>query len=290
MKKKIPKIKKIVKDFFTNFYKVLRKPEMVILPGNLAFFFVLAIIPIFALISYGASILNLSMDILYNFIETSFSAELADMILGVNFNTHIGINFFIIVLIGLFIASNGADSIITASNTIYGIQNKSWLRRRVKAIGMTFLLIILLLFMLIVPVFGNTIINLIKEVNSNSLITNRIIATFHLLKGPISWLIIFIIIRIIYQIAPDKKSKNRVLNYGALFTTIGFIIGTKIYSIYVTKYAAYQALYGGLASIVVLMIWIYFLAYIFTVGMALNYEKDNAGELLKSGIIKKNEK
>ena len=285
MRKRLNNAKLTVKDFFKNIIKVLRRPDMVILPGNLSFFFVLAIIPSLSLISYGASILNLSVDYLYNFIANSFSAEIANLILGVNLSYEAGIHFFITVIVGFYIASNGADSIITTSNTIYGIENKSWLKRRIKALGMSLLIVILFIFMLIVPVFGNTIISLIEEVNLNSGVSRQIIAIFNLLEGPITWLIIFVIIKIIYKIAPDKKPKGRVINYGALFTTVGFIVGTKVFSLYVNNYANYSHLYGGLASIVVLMIWIYYLSYIFVVGMSLNSQKDDE-KLLKNGTIK----
>lgn len=285
MKKRIDKAKYTIKDFLDNFIKVLRRPDMVLLPGNLSFFFVLAIIPTLGLISYGASILNLSTDFLYDFIAHSFSSEMADLILGVNLGNNVGIQFFLTVLLGFYIASNSADSIIIASNTIYGIENKSWLKRRIKAFGISFLIVLLLIFMLIVPVFGNTIITLIEDVNLNSNITNRIIATFDLLKGPISWIIMFAIIRIIYVVSPDSKPNGRIINYGAVFTTVGWIIGTKIYSTYVSNYADYSALYGGLASIVVLMMWIYFLSLIFTIGIALNSQKDK-NNLLKTGTIK----
>lgn len=273
-----------IKDFFDNFKKVLRRPDMIVLPGNLSFFFVLAIIPLFSLISYGASILNLSVDFLYSFIARSFSNDIADIVLGVNISNTFGIQFFITLIIGFYVASNGADSIITASNTIYGIENKSWLKRRLKAFGMSFLIVLLLVFMLIVPVFGNTIITLIEDVNFNPVITSRIVNIFNLLEGPISWLIMFAIIRIIYMVAPDHKPKNRVVNYGALFTTVGWVLATEIYSTYVTHYAEYSYLYGSLASIVVLMIWIYFLSYIFTIGIALNSQKDEI--LSKTGTIK----
>jgi len=285
VKKRIDKAKNTIKDFFENFIKVLRRSDMILLPGNLSFFFVLAIIPTLGLISYGASVLNLSTDILYDFIAHSFSSEMADLILGVNLGNSVGFQFIITILVGLYVASNSADSIITASNTIYGIDNKSWFKRRIKAFWISFLIVLLLIFMLIVPVFGSIIINLVEEVNLNSVITNRIIAVFDLLKGPISWLIIFAIIRIIYVVAPDKKPKNRVVNYGAIFTTVGWIISTKIYSTYVNNYAEYTALYGGLANIVVLMIWIYFLSYIFTIGIALNSQKD-VNNLSKTGTIK----
>jgi membrane protein len=284
VKKRIDKAKTSIKDFFANFKMVVRRPDMVVLPGNLAFYFFLAIIPIIALISYGASILNLSTDYLYNFMAKSFSSEIATLILGVNLSNNTGIHFFIISIIGFYIASNGANSIITTSNAIYGIKNKSWGRRRLKAFGMTLLIVILLIFMLIVPVFGNTIIELIKDVYSNTKITNKVIEIFNLLKGPVSWLIIFIIIKILYSIAPDRKRRNRVINYGAVFTTVCWILGTWLFSAYVTNIADYSALFGGLASIVVLMIWVNFLSYIFTIGMALNCQKDEIN-LTKTGTI-----
>ncbi len=284
MKKRIGKAKNSVKDFFKNFIKVLRRNDMIVLPGNLAFFFALAIVPAFGFISYGANILNLSTDVLYNFLAKSFSTDIADIILGVNLSSNVGIYFIITLLFGLYIASNGADSIITTSNAIYNNTNSPWLIRRVKAIGITFLLVLLLIFMLIVPVFGNTITNFIKEVNLNSAITKQILNIFELLEGPISWIIMFVFIKIIYTIAPDKKHKG-VINYGAWFTTIAWILGTKLYSSYVTNYANYNALYGGIASIIVLLIWIYFLSYIFVVGIALNSQKDD-DTLLNTGTIK----
>lgn len=289
MKVKLKKAKKTIKEFFNNFFKVLRRRDMVILPGNLSFYFVLAIIPVLSIISYGASILNLSVDYVYDFISKLFSSEIANLILGVDLSSNAGIQFFITLIFGLYIASNGADAMIIASNTIYGVDNKSWLKRRVKALGMTLLIVILLLFMLIVPVFGNTIISLIEEVNINSQITNKIVSIFELVNGPLSWLFMFAIIRIIYIVAPDKKPKNRVVNYGAIFTTFGWIIGTALYSLYVNNYGSYVALYGGLANIVVLMIWVYFLSYIFTIGIALNSQEDE-NNLLKTGTIKINKK
>ena len=282
---RINKAKATINDFFTNFYKVLRKPNMIILPGNIAFYFVLALIPSLSLIGFGASFLNLSTDVIYDFITHSFSKEIANMILGVNLTEIGGIEFILTIIIGLYVASNGADAIILASNNIYNVENTSWLKRRFKALGMMFLIIILLIFMLIVPVFGNTIITLVQEVNMNSLITSRVVKIFNLIQGPISWIIMFGFIKMLYYIAPDKKRKSMVTNYGAIFTTIMFVVGTKLYSMYITKYATYTALYGGLANIIVLMIWLYFLSYIFTIGMALNYEKDEYN-LLKNGSKK----
>ena len=77
------KLKSEVKEFFDNFIKVLKRPEMAILPGQLAFFFVLAIVPTITLISYGASLLNLSTDVIYDFLANAFSKDIASMLLNI---------------------------------------------------------------------------------------------------------------------------------------------------------------------------------------------------------------
>ena len=108
---------------------------------------------------------------------------------------------------------------------------------------------------------------------SEKIITN-ITLVISVLKGPISWFIIFIFIKVIFTMAPDKKIPSHGVNKGAIFTTVGFIVITYIYSLYTTSFARYDVFYGNLASIVVLMIWFYLLSYIFTIGLALNYREE----------------
>ena len=71
--------------------------------------------------------------------------------------------FGLIIIIGLYFASNGASSIIVTSNTIYGIEDQGFLRRKIKAIIMTLFMILLFLFILVVPLFGDSIISLINS-------------------------------------------------------------------------------------------------------------------------------
>ena len=70
--------------------------------------------------------------------------------------------------------------------------------------------------------------------------------------------------------APDKPIPSRTTTYGALFTTIGWIVSTEIYSFYVREFAHYNILYGSVANLIILFLWIYILSYIFVLGMALN--------------------
>ena len=196
----------------------------------------------------------------------------------------LGIKFFVSLIVGFFIASNGADSIIVTSNTIYKNPNSNYFRRRIKAIIMTGFIVTLFIFILLVPVFGNMIVDAIKFVDLNPYVSLKIEQVFNLLKGPVSWFVMFMFIKIIYTMAPDRKLPSSCTTYGAIFTTILWIIITAIYSYYITHFAKYDLFYGGLANLVILMLWVYFLAYVFVIGMCLNHNKE-IEKLEKTGEI-----
>ena len=257
-----------INNFLKNVYRIIMKPEMVILPGQLAFYFVLSIVPAISLISYWSKMLRYPTDFLYTFISNTFSKDIATILTSTDINLSSNIlQFTIVLLIAYFIASNGASSVIVTSNMIYGIKNKNYFERRLKALVMTIIMLFLLLFMLIVPAFGE----IIKYLPTN---IQKLGSVLDLFQGPVTWFIIFIFIKIIYTMAPDKSIKSKSVNFGALFTTICWLLGTSIYSYYINNYANYNAFYGGLSNLVILMLWFYYLAYIFTIGMALNYRKE----------------
>ncbi len=248
---------------------------MMILPGQLAYFFVLAIVPTLTLVTIGAALLNLSTDVIYNFLATAFSPSLAELILSTGFDaSETSLSMIVIIIAAYYIASNGISSIIVASNTIYGIKNSGYFKRKLKSAIMILILIFLFIFMLLIPMFGDNIIGLIEYVNMNQNVTEQIVEIIRLLQGPILWCILFLFIKLIYTMAPDKKIDSSSVNFGALFTTICWILVTFIYSIYINNYANYDALYGNLTSLIVLMLWFYILAFIFTIGLALNYHKE----------------
>lgn len=274
------------KNFLSNINSVIQRPEMVVLPGQLAFFFVLSVVPIVTLITYGATFMHLSVDAITDFFGKAFSREVAELLIPTVTSPNVNFSFFFTLFVGFCVASNGARSIIVTSNTIYGIENGDFIKRRVKAILMTIIIVILFLFILIIPVFGNYIINIVEYVNMNTQITRTMIFTFQLLKGPVTWFIIFCFIKILYTMAPDKKIASANVNYGAVFTTFMWVVVTGIYSYYINNFANYALFYGALANIVMLMLWLYFLAIIFVIGLALN-KKQEIVKLEKTGSMKK---
>ena len=135
------KLKKKLKLFFKNFFAALTKPEMLVLPGQLAFFFILSIVPTITIIGYAAGMFNLSTDVIYDFISEAFNPSIASALV-VNSSSVLGLKYIITIVVGYYFASNGAASIIVTSNAIYGIENTPFVKRRIKALLMTFIIVL----------------------------------------------------------------------------------------------------------------------------------------------------
>lgn len=279
--KKTSKVKSRTKNYFIRFWDAFWRPEMLVLPGQIAFFLFLSLVPTITLLGYTSSYLNISNDLVSTLLSNVLGGEFADLLTPMLTATKISPTFFITLGIGFFLASQGFSSIIVASNTIYGIKDSGFAKRRLKALIMELIIVLLFLFILVVPLLGDSIIELLHYFNLDANTTSQVVNTLNFLKGPFSWVVMFIFIKIIYTMAPDKKIPSQNVNGGAIFTTIGFILITSLYSYYIQEFANYSIFYGSLANIVILMLWVYLLSYVFVIGMAMNYHE----ELEKTGVM-----
>lgn len=273
MTKRISKISRETKDKFINYiteiWEIIKKPEMGILPGQLAFFMLLSVVPIITLSGYAGGIFNINFDTLTEMLGKIVPGGIDSILPYITGNT-MDFKLAIMLIWMFYLASNGCNTVILISNQIYGIDQSNFFKRRIKAIFMTLAIVSLILFMLIVPVFGNKVIELLSFYKIDEVVSK----VYQVLQGPITWLIMFIFIRSLYEFAPDRVRRNSHLNTGSIFTTVGFILVTEVYKLIATHMDTYNMFYGALSSIALIMLWLYFLSFIFVIGLSLNYGEE----------------
>lgn len=269
------------KKYLKKLIKILKKPEMSILPSNIAFNIILAIIPLLTIIVLIASYFDLSIDLITKLIKgmmpEQVSSAIIDVISGKGFDTNVGISN----ILAFFLASNGTYAIINASDALYKIDNKDEIKKRISSLIILIIIIMLLLFLAIVPIFGENIINLMHQAKILDVYVDEITIIFNILKWPLTLFIIYFNIKLIYTIAPSKRIKSKETTIGALFTTIMWIIATAIFKFYLAYFARYDILYGNLSTLIIMLVWCYFLSYIFVLGMAINVSKREQVEFLE---------
>ena len=256
------------KKIINNFSDIIKSPEMQILPGQIAFYFIMSIIPIATISGVVASYITKSFN--FSTIASVLPPVFANTLTSLSNDAHIEGIASVLVLY-LLLGSNAPGSIIVASNIFYEIEQPKYIKLKLKSFVMTIMIVILLLFVVLIPLLGDIIINFI-DANFYNHFLDKYKLLYVIIKGIGSFLIMFFIIKLLYTYAPSEKIDGKTTTKGALFTSIGWILATDIFAFYITKIASYNVVYGNFANVLILLLWVYILAYLFVVGMALNVD------------------
>ena len=283
MKKKIEELPKNtlnrLKKYLNRIWEIIREPEMSVLPGQLAFFILLSLVPIITLAGILAGFFSIDGTSLVELLNQVIPGDATILLNHFDLSLEKISIYYILLFVWMFyLASSGCNTVILISNEIYGIKQSNWFKRRIKAIFMTLSIVILIIFLLIVPIFGTKLASFFSYLA----VGDTLEAILKYVRSPFIFLIMYIFLRVFYNFAPDRVRSNSHLNIGALFTAIGWFIVTSIYSFLSQNMTTYNILYGALSNIAILMIWLYFVSYFFVIGLALNHSDEIDEDLEKT--------
>ncbi len=177
--------------------------------------------------------------------------------------TLISISFFM----ALFFASNAVQAILEGfSHSYHSSKNRGALRQ----IGVSFLVMLVLSFMVIVGValitFTDPVLNLLEDYNI------RFNDFGHVLIGIVKWLLVILLFEIGISVLYRAGTGNtwRAINAGASFATLGLIIVSSLFAWYVNNFGNYNKLYGSVGTVLVVMFWLYLNVIVLLVGFEIN--------------------
>ena len=189
--------------------------------------------------------------------EVVHNAEVADKSL---LTTIIGIGVI------LFSATTVFASIQESLNTIWGIKpkpKKGWLKL-IKNRLLSFSVIIALGFILLVTMSLSSIIGLLNE-RLMAYYPDVTVILFQVIGIALNIVFTSLVFLLIFKMLPDAKIKFRDVAIGAFITTLLFLIGQYAISIYLSR-SNIASLYGAAASILLLLVWVYYSATIVYIG------------------------
>lgn len=277
------------KGFFQELLARIQHVDVTALGAQLAFFFLLALFPLLIFMVTLLPYLNLPKEQLFSFLLTYAPEEVylliettLDEVLSSRNGGLLSIGF----LATIWSASNGMNAMIKSLNRSYDIEEtRPFFIARGISVIFTLLLILLFIIALVLPIFG-------KQIGSVLFSYLGYEAGFLEVWNNIRWTIppimIFIVFMLLYWIAPNRKLYLKSVIPGAIFATLGWILVSFAFSLYVSSFANYSATYGSIGGIIVLMMWLYFSGMILMVGGQINAVMQERKEKLamkKAGAV-----
>lgn len=173
---------------------------------------------------------------------------------------------------GIWAASKGIMALIRALNKAYDVEEtRSYFELRALAIIFTLALIVLLTIVLLTLVFGEVLGNRLFDFLG---ITQNFIHFWPFFRIVISVTFMIFIFTLLYRYIPSIRNGSRIsfrhAMPGALFTSVGWIFISTVFSYYVNNFGNYSKTYGSLGGVVVLLIWLYLSSIIIIMGGEIN--------------------
>ena len=167
----------------------------------------------------------------------------------------------------LWSASKGMLALIRGMNEINDVEeNRNYFVLRAIASFYTMLLLVVIVLSLVVMVFGNALVNGIIRTIPQTEHFFDFLLHFRLL---FSLLVMIVGFSMMYAYIPNKKLKFIYQIPGAIFSAVIWNVFSWAFSIYVGNINDFST-YGNLATIVIIMLWMYMCIYIILIGAYLN--------------------
>jgi membrane protein len=175
----------------------------------------------------------------------------------------------------LWASSSGMTAIIEALNVVYDVKedSRSFWRVRLTAILLTIGLAGFVILSFTLVVYGHSIGTWIAEFVGLSDVFTWV---WNLLQWPVVIALMLFVVGVIYYVCPDIDQNWRWISPGAVFAVAMWLIMSLGFKAYVDHFGSFNKVYGSIAGIIVLMLWLYWSGMVLLVGGEINAEIEYA--------------
>ena len=260
-------------------YKELMDDDALGLAAQLAYYFFLALFPAILCVIALASFLPLQnftdeiVSSLGRFAPDAMLSIVRDQLLRLSKGNDGGV-FTLGLVAALWSSSAAMVAMISAMNRAYDIkESRPWWKVRVTAILLTVGLAVF-----IVVAFGL----IVAGPQAADWAAARLgfgpafALTWKIVQWPIAFALVVTGIGLVYYFAPDAEQDWAWITPGAVIATVLWLIGSLAFRFYVVNFGNYEATYGAIAGVILLMLWFYLSGLVLLVGAEASAEIEHA--------------
>ena len=258
-----------------SFMRKMSRDKLDVYSAQSAFYLVMGLIPMLMLMIMFLKFTPLTEEMILDTLATIIDPTAMKTVESIVGNVYHGSVAIISIasLIMLWVASKAVLGLSNGLNSIDRVrENRNAVIFRLRAMLYTILLIVTFIMAFGILVVGVRLSNYLAMLIPIFRIHNRVTRFFLIILGIV---LITLIFNMLYVFLPNRKKRFKSQLYGAVFTTVSWIIYTTIYVIYLSLATNVPIIYGGLATLMVTMLWLYYCLYLFFFGAEINAWKEN---------------
>lgn len=252
-----------------NFLREMKRQDISAYASSSAFFIFLSLVPMLMLIctiipytpvtqeSFTEAVTN---------VTPSMADDLATTLIDDVYERSAGM-LSVAIIVTLWTAGKGVLSVIRGLNAIHDVEeHRNYVHLRIVSMFYTLCFLVAIVVALVIMVFGK----LILEYFLGHLPAVKAILTLLLpLRYLVFWALMTLFFSVLYAFVPNKKLPFREQIPGACITSVAWSVFSFAFSIYL-EYSDAYSIYGSMAILIIMLIWLYFCMYIIFVGAFLN--------------------
>jgi membrane protein len=178
------------------------------------------------------------------------------------------------LLMALWSSSAALVAVTDALNRAYDIdEGRPWWKVRLLAIVLTIGLALFVVSAFTLVVAGPELAEMIA---SRIGLGDAFTVTWRIVQWPIAFALVALGIGLVYYFAPDADQDWSWVTPGSVLATLLWLLASLAFRLYVTNFADYNATYGSLGGVIVLMLWFYISGLAILTGAELNAEIEHA--------------
>lgn len=287
MKKRKKREDRVI-GFFKEFFKIYMDKDVFLYSSNASYFFMMAIVPISMLIFSTISLIpNSDIDELVNELEflipsmTEFNSIITLVVgiaKGLATKSVISIN----VILAIIASSAIIHSLSIEIRNIHGhFKDETFLRARVYSIINIFLIQIVTVFLVVLFLFGNRVKSIVDTYLPFDI---SIVTGLFNFRYPIAFIVLLAFLMSIYTTSTRFKRSIKHNIFGAIVSSILWILISNLFSIFFTYFPLNKSIYGAFSSIIIVMMWLLTCVNVIFVGNIINemlYPQKEIDKILK---------
>lgn len=172
------------------------------------------------------------------------------------------------ILFALWTASVGVRSLMNAMNRAYDVREgrpgwKLTLLSLLYTVGIAIMLLLAAGLMVVGP-------QLMEWLAEQVGLKDTVVLLWSWLRWPVAALLMMLVVAVLYYVAPDVEQDFRFITPGSVLAVVVWIIASIGFGIYVQNFGNYDATYGSIGAIIVLLLYFYISAAVLLLGAELN--------------------